>query len=186
MAQRQWLLGRVAVKDAVRELLWQSGAGPLFPAQIRVGNDAGGRPWARGPAGEAYRVSLAHTGPVAVALAGVHEDVGIDIEPVVDRPVDSVAAAALTEAEKDLVRRAGPTGAAELLTRLWTAKEAAAKAAGSGFGGHPRRFIVTDLTGSGCTVVAGGQRWPVRHRLIDGPDQSYVVAWTDVPSGGQA
>jgi acyl transferase domain-containing protein/phosphopantetheinyl transferase len=178
MAQRQWLLGRVAVKDAVRELLWRRGAGPLFPAQIRVGNDTAGRPWARGPDGETYRVSLAHTGPVAVAMVGIDDEVGIDVEPVVDRPVDSVAAAAFTEVEKDLVRRAGPAGAAELVTRLWTAKEAAAKAAGSGLRGNPRRFAVTDLTGTGCTVTAEGQHWPVRHRRLAGPDQSYVVAWT--------
>jgi phosphopantetheinyl transferase len=179
MAQRQWLLGRVAVKDAVRELLWRRGAGPLFPAQIRVGNDAAGRPWARGPGGETYRVSLAHTGQVAVALVAVDgEAVGIDIEPVVGRPVDSVAAAALTEAEKDLVKRAGPAGEAELLTRLWTAKEAAAKAAGSGLRGHPRRFAVTELTGTGCTVTADGRSWPILHRRLDGPDQAYVVAWT--------
>ena len=177
MAQRQWLLGRVAVKDAVRELLWRRGAGPLFPAQIRVGNDADGRPWARGPGGETFRVSLAHTGPVAVALASVDERVGIDIEPVVGRPVDSLAAA-LTEGETNLVRKAGPAGEAELLTRLWTAKEAAAKAAGSGLGGRPRRFVVTELIETGCTVTADGQRWAVRHRRLDGPDQAYVVGWT--------
>src|SRR5438094_9899101 len=29
--QRSWLAGRIAAKDAVRDLLWRLGHGPLFP-----------------------------------------------------------------------------------------------------------------------------------------------------------
>ncbi len=47
-AARRWLLGRIAAKDAVRSWLWDHGAGPLFPAQIVIGNDAAGRPYATG------------------------------------------------------------------------------------------------------------------------------------------
>ncbi len=43
-AQRQWLLGRIAVKDAVRQWLWDHGAGPVFPAEVTVSNDDDGRP----------------------------------------------------------------------------------------------------------------------------------------------
>src|SRR5262249_56027374 len=41
---RQWLLGRIAVKDAVRQSLWDSGADPNYPGGITVGNDESGRP----------------------------------------------------------------------------------------------------------------------------------------------
>ncbi|XVV01613.1 acyltransferase domain-containing protein [Actinosynnema sp. CA-248983] len=34
--RRDWLAARVAVKDAVRGALWQDGAPPLFPAEVRV------------------------------------------------------------------------------------------------------------------------------------------------------
>lgn len=42
--RRQWLLGRIAAKDAVRNVLWDAGAGPVYPAEVRVGNDPAGRP----------------------------------------------------------------------------------------------------------------------------------------------
>ncbi|MFC4072485.1 beta-ketoacyl synthase N-terminal-like domain-containing protein [Actinoplanes subglobosus] len=175
IAQREWLLGRVALKDAVREQLWRRGAGDLFPCQIRVGNEPDGRPWARGPGGERFHVSLAHAGHLAVAIAAPADGdaVGIDIEPITDRAIADVA---LTDAEKSLVDQA--TDRPGLLVRLWTAKEAVAKALGTGLAGRPRRFAVTGLDAAGCTVTVDDRSWPVRHRVVDGPDNRYVVAWT--------
>ncbi|MET0136511.1 MAG: beta-ketoacyl synthase N-terminal-like domain-containing protein [Kibdelosporangium sp.] len=40
--QRQWLLRRVAAKDAVRDWLWNRGAGPIFPAELVVTDDGSG------------------------------------------------------------------------------------------------------------------------------------------------
>lgn len=40
--QRPWLLHRVAVKDAVRQWLWNRGAGPIFPAELTVTDDGDG------------------------------------------------------------------------------------------------------------------------------------------------
>ncbi|HEY3894283.1 MAG TPA: beta-ketoacyl synthase N-terminal-like domain-containing protein [Pseudonocardiaceae bacterium] len=80
---RQWLLGRIAVKDAVRQWLWDSGAGPLFPIEITVNDDASGRPHVTGPFTTPPVVSLAHTGSLAAALVrlpGSAPDVSIDIE----------------------------------------------------------------------------------------------------------
>ncbi|MBC6445566.1 acyltransferase domain-containing protein [Actinokineospora xionganensis] len=41
--RRRWLLRRIVVKDAVRGRLWDDGYGPLFPAELRVREDASGR-----------------------------------------------------------------------------------------------------------------------------------------------
>jgi hypothetical protein len=80
---RQWLLGRIAVKDAVRQWLWDSGAGPLFPIEITVNDDASGRLHVTGPFTTPPVVSLAHTGSLAAALVrlpGSAPDVSIDLE----------------------------------------------------------------------------------------------------------
>lgn len=72
--QRRWLLGRIAVKDAVRRWLWDRGAGPVYPAEVTVGGTDGGLR-VRGPF-RAPAVSLAYSGPGgpgrlwAVAAAG--------------------------------------------------------------------------------------------------------------------
>jgi len=46
--RRQWLLGRIAAKDAVRSWLWENGWGPLFPAEIGIHTGPAGRAEAHG------------------------------------------------------------------------------------------------------------------------------------------
>jgi len=41
--QRSWLAGRIAAKDAVRDLLWKRGSGPLFPVEVEIDNEPSGR-----------------------------------------------------------------------------------------------------------------------------------------------
>ncbi|MEV4320049.1 beta-ketoacyl synthase N-terminal-like domain-containing protein [Actinocrispum sp. NPDC049592] len=86
-AQRQWLVGRVAVKDAVRRWLWSRGAGPIFPAELTVVDDRDGVR-VRG-AFATPAVSLAHcvdparpsAGGCAVAIAG-EDTVAINVTGV--------------------------------------------------------------------------------------------------------
>ncbi|MGH3610234.1 MAG: 4'-phosphopantetheinyl transferase superfamily protein, partial [Pseudonocardiaceae bacterium] len=136
-AARQWLLGRVAVKDAVRQWLWDAGAGPVFPIEITVSNDISGQPRVAGPFDEPPQVSLAHTGSLAAALVGSPDlcptGVGIDIEQITYRDERTVAAI-LTGAERRLLDTQSSSDAqrASWVTRFWTAKEAVAKATGTG------------------------------------------------------
>jgi acyl transferase domain-containing protein/phosphopantetheinyl transferase len=180
---RQWLLGRIAVKDAVRQWLWDAGAGAVFPIEITVSNDASGQPRVAGPFAEAPKVSLAHTGSLAAALIGKPEcsfGVGIDIEQITDRD-EATVAAILTGAERRLLN-ATCSSAAERpswVTRFWAAKEAVAKAAGTGLGGRPHRFAVQRIDGNRLLVAAGDgvpSRW-VQTEVGTEPEP-YAVAWT--------
>ncbi|WP_067485194.1 type I polyketide synthase [Actinomadura hibisca] len=173
-AQGPWLLGRIAVKDAVRHWLWDRGHGPLFPAELTVSNDAAGRPEVTGPFKEPVAVSIAHTPELGVALVRpAGWAAGIDAETVAEhgRGFEEVA---LTDGERDLLARL-PGDRATALTRLWTAKEAVAKAAGTGLRGRPRDFVVTAADADRLLVAAGGAVTVVRSRLLDG----HVVTWTD-------
>ncbi len=67
--RRQWLLRRIAVKDAVRGRLWDHGSGPLFPAEIAVTEDRTGRLAVTGRHGlvvPALDVAVAHCQEMAV------------------------------------------------------------------------------------------------------------------------
>jgi acyl transferase domain-containing protein/phosphopantetheinyl transferase (holo-ACP synthase) len=152
-AQREFLLGRIAVKDAVREWLWQRGAGPIFPIEIRVSNDADGRPRVEVPGGRPVRVSLAHRRFVAVAAVGDGVDrVGIDLD-VVEPRGEAFERIAMTEDERRLgVGRPHD----EWVTTVWTAKEAVSKAAGSGLQGRPKDWQVEEVDGDRLRV---GDRW---------------------------
>lgn len=215
----QWLLGRVAAKDAVRKGLWDEGVveGPVYPAEIHVRNHPNGRPYVEGMHRTElppYELSIAHSGEVGVALVrragadpGGAPGVGIDVEQVVTR--DRAAYdAALTTMESELLRTLvaadpAPRTEAEPLwfARFWTAKEAAAKAEGTGLDGAPKAFVVVraELTSpeEAALTVETGRGGPDdapvrRHRVRtaplanpeDLPARRYQVAWTEDGSAG--
>lgn len=202
-AQRAWLLGRIAAKDAARAWLWQHGGGPLWPAEFRVGNDPSGRPWiCRHPSrgSERLSVSLAHTTGMGVAIvrpAGA-ASIGIDVESVeaVQSAADAVEAMAFSEDELELLRGlspAGPAGRSGLnpvwTTRFWTAKEAVGKALGTGLAGRPSAFEVRAVDGTALLVAAPAGEDAAVHRVhtrvltaTPGGPPTHVVAWTDEPS----
>ncbi|MFE4871975.1 beta-ketoacyl synthase N-terminal-like domain-containing protein [Streptomyces sp. NPDC056682] len=187
--RRQWLLGRIAAKDAVRRWLWQRGEGAVFPAEIEIVNEESGRPRAVGVHGRtlpALDLSLAHRGDLAVALVrppghspySIGVGVGIDIEEIADHTPQThrVALGARELALLGGLVAAG-SGESEALwfTRFWAAKEAAAKAEGTGFGGRPHAFEVTEAAAESLTVTVDGRRHHVHCTLVD---PTHVVAWT--------
>ncbi|MEV8021338.1 beta-ketoacyl synthase N-terminal-like domain-containing protein [Streptomyces sp. NPDC086554] len=194
-ARAAWLLGRIAAKDAIRGLLWERDAGPVFPAEVPVGNDDQGRPRPEGPLAAGLRLSLAHKDQLAVAYAqpahavgnGIGIGIGIDVETVTDDPA-ALSRIALTADERhlaeELAAREG-TGRAQALTALWCAKEAAAKAEGTGLGGRLRQWTVTDAPAGLLVTSPEGRSHAVRISTVhdlpgpgdDGPTL-HVVART--------
>ncbi|MBL1082980.1 polyketide synthase dehydratase domain-containing protein [Streptomyces actinomycinicus] len=194
--RRQWLLGRIAVKDAVRHWLWQHGEGPVFPAEIRVGNDELGRPGVAGVHGRTLPpldVSLAHRAEAGVAIVRPHRPrpgPGIDIEEVTDRDPATLTTA-LGPAELRLLRAlCDDAGEPEAVwfTRFWAAKEAVAKAEGVGFGGRPRDFTVLEAAPDGSRLLVSGRlerSYRVHCTPVSSPPalprRAYVAAWTAGP-----
>jgi len=182
--QRSWLLGRIAVKDAVRRSLWHGSTDPadrrpLFPVEVGVEHDEAGKPTVVRPSeAVGVPVSLAHTEWLAVAIAGEPDGlaVGIDIERVAPRQTH-FAAMTLSDTERGLLLSGRDQTEAErdlVLTRLWAVKEAAAKAAGTGLQGQPKRFAISEVDGPRHRV---GDRW-IDTTTISTTEGEYVVAWT--------
>lgn len=134
----EWLLGRAAAKDAVRDLLGRHGGLQLSPADIEISAGANGMPsvaqaW-RPEWGPAPHISIAHKGHVALAVAGRGErcaGVGVDIERVTPRP-ESFLETAFAPSERAIIARTADGSQSEVATRIWCAKEALGKALGRG------------------------------------------------------
>ncbi|MEU6199156.1 beta-ketoacyl synthase N-terminal-like domain-containing protein [Streptomyces sp. NPDC047061] len=193
--RRQWLLGRIAAKDAVRQWLWEHGEGPVFPAELRVHNDALGRPYVAGVHGRtlpALDVSLAHRAEAAVAIVRPHTPgpgPGIDLEEVTERDPAALQAALGADELRLLHALAADGSTALWFTRFWAAKEAVAKAEGTGFDGRPRDFTVLDAAPDGSRLLVSGRlerAYPVHCAPVRNPpalpDRDYVVAWTTGPA----
>jgi len=177
---RTWLHGRIAAKDAVRHWLWHHGAAPdvgpranpIFPTEVHLDYDGDGAPTVQAPTEEDLRISLAHSGDVAVALVRDGVDPGIDVERIAPRDADFYDVA-FTDHERALLPSTDPTG--EHATRLWCAKEAVAKARRKGLGGNPKRYVITEMDGP--RLRADGL-W-VETEVVD----DHIVAWTAVTVG---
>ncbi len=205
--QRQWLLGRIAVKDAVRCWLRNHGCPAVFPAEVRVFNDERGRPRVSGQHGRIlppFDVSLAHCHEVGVAIARprIGQDrpgVGIDVEEIAERDDRTLEFALSGEETALLTTCRAETGEARALwfTRFWTAKEAVSKAEGTGLGGRPKRFAVVAATATELAVQVrpdGSADEPARMYRVqceqlshpeDPQGRRYVVAWTTGPIAKQ-
>ncbi|MFC6154994.1 type I polyketide synthase [Nocardioides yefusunii] len=228
-SQRARLLGRISAKDAVRDLAFDAGVARVFPAEVAIDNDDAGRPVVRTelPGTDRVEVSISHTlggrppaGKVAgnaaavgvgVAIASRDGLPGIDVERVAERST-TFENAALTAAEKSLVGtyvRSLDADTGRLcrdreLTRWWAAKEAAAKANGTGLQGRPHDFEVHEVRPAPSAEdplrvdLLVGDRWIATTSLVlDGvrvveptpeaitvtpdvtPHEEYIVAWTD-------
>ncbi|KDN17487.1 type I polyketide synthase [Amycolatopsis rifamycinica] len=181
--RRQWLLGRIAAKDAVRQFLWARGEPEMFPAELRIGNDEAGRPVATGAYGRALppvTISVAHRGEAGVAIAR-YGPCGIDVEEVVARSRSTVEAAL---GPGELALFASLSGDPERwFARFWTAKEAVAKLRGTGLRGEPRDFAVVAATPEELIVRVDGDEHRVCCADVENPPgappRRYVVAWTE-------
>jgi phosphopantetheinyl transferase len=184
--KRQWLLGRIAAKDAARRWLWDSGVGDIYPAEIQVHNDESGRPYLAGVHGRRLpelTVSIAHRAETGVAIVRPGP-CGIDIEEIADRPESTYAVACGSTELALLARLVAATAEREAVwfARFWTAKEAVAKLLGTGLRGAPQKFEVISAAADQVTVRVGGLDHLVRCTTIGNPTgliaREYIVAWT--------
>lgn len=186
-----WLLGRVAAKQAVSRHLVCRDRAAIDPAAVVVENDRHGCPivhvaGARS-AGDGLRVSIAHKPSVAVAAAAtLHvpqpspdgagapcSGIGIDIEAVNPRS-RTFERTVLSIAERSL-RPGSDDDRDTWLTRLWTVKEAAAKATGLGLRGRPKDFEIDGVAGPAFRCRRG---WIMTEPLVTAHGR-FVVAWTE-------
>jgi len=163
--RQEWLIGRMAAKDAVRFLLKDHYQMEACPADIEISADENGQPAVSGELvanlGCHLFLSIAHSGQTAVAVVGEHgkgrRGIGIDVERV-GRNHNGLEGAALTAAERSFLDGVPASKREQWLVRLWCAKEALAKALGRGMMGNPLNLVVTDLcmeTGRVNLKIAG-------------------------------
>jgi 4'-phosphopantetheinyl transferase len=120
---------RAATESLLGDLLKLVAEGPLSHWQVTRNQD--GKPMLVDSDGQsAFEVSLSHSGPIV--LAGITDlgKIGVDLEfQTPSRSISEIAAYAFGQHEQTIVESAGPSA----FYRIWTLREALAKACGIGF-----------------------------------------------------
>jgi phosphopantetheinyl transferase len=184
--QLQWLLGRIAAKDAVRRWLARdTDKEMLHPASFIIENDESGQPAVKAIHGTQTppSLSISHAEDRAVAL--VHDDaVGIDIERVADRDEVFLATIA-SQGERELLGNLVGSEPSAWITRLWCAKEATGKLLGTGLDAAPQGFEAIDIKACGTiTILHHGNG---RSVLVNTKQEDdFIIAYTaEMPARGE-
>lgn len=178
-ARVEYAAGRLLVRSVLAERLRTP------PARLRIGEEPGGRPRLEpGPGGSpADDFNLSHSGGRLALSVSRNLRVGVDIERVDrTRPLEALARRYYTADEHALLNTyAGADAYAECWYRIWTTKEAHAKARGAGvrgmtdpLDGHGtrwRRYPIPVAPGFAGSVVALHPSYlSVPHRLLGSDD----------------
>jgi phosphopantetheinyl transferase len=157
--RRKWLLGRIAAKRAIGELL-AAEAPP--PAAIEIANLPSGQPYARiGGRRFERSLSLSHRDPLGVAaVAPPGLAIGVDVEEVTPRD-PALVRTFFTAAEAAAVAAAPAAEAARLVALVWSGKEAVLKALGLGLRRDPRTIDIGPARAAGADAPPGWRRLAV-------------------------
>ena len=164
--RKSWMVSRVAVKDAVRNLLKQEKNYPCYPITFEIGKDEVGKPYLISDFTENIHISLAHKGKDAVGIARSGKSVGIDMEIIEERS-SGFYDLVFTDNELVLLK---DRNQAEWTTRFWVAKEAYGKYLGTGLKGNPKRFEVEKLTEDSL--------WINQTEIKTIKHKNYIIGWT--------
>lgn len=192
--KREWLLGRIAAKDAMRRLYQNSFSAALPPLEVSILPAQNGAPCVQSHylqmRGISTQISITHKDGYAIALARFVKGnaptygFGIDYEPYSNRE-EGIERLILNDNEKHYLSDIGGDQRNQVLTRIWAAKEASAKACGTGIGGNPTRWTVQKLESQGDAFFAEvvspsqitGQELLLKVALKEQFDGIFSVAW---------
>jgi acyl transferase domain-containing protein/phosphopantetheinyl transferase len=171
--QTEWLLGRVAAKDAVRQWARARYGIEISPPDVEILPDRLGRPEVVcGLLRERQlpHVSISHNKSAVFGVAvDPEEGVGIDHAEPSEVRADDVLAAAFSASELALIPAGTAAERAMQVLRFWCAKEAAAKACGRGLEGDPRSWLIGDYdAASGAVTVVKDRAFSVRTWIVEG------------------
>lgn len=164
--RKSWMVSRVAVKDAVRNLLKKEKDHPCYPITFEIGKDDAGKPYLTGDSTENIHISLAHKGKDAVGIAKSGKPVGIDMEIIEERS-SGFYDLVFTAHELTLLKGKDQ---AEWTTKFWVAKEAYGKFLGTGLKGNPKQFEVERITEDSL--------WINQTEIKTIKHKNYIIGWT--------
>ncbi|ATP59079.1 beta-ketoacyl synthase [Pedobacter ginsengisoli] len=164
--RKEWMISRVAVKDAVRNLLNRTKKEAYFPIAFEIRSDEFRKPYPHGDMTDGVHISIAHKGTDAVGIAQYDRPVGIDIEKIEPRS-EGFSELVFSEEERLLL---ADKDMAEWATRFWVAKEAYGKCLSKGLQGNPKAYTIQEIRGEELRINDIFIK-TIKHK-------NYIIGWT--------
>jgi acyl transferase domain-containing protein/phosphopantetheinyl transferase len=169
----EWLLGRISAKDAVRQWAWQIHGVSLAPVDVQIAASPSGQPYVVCSLLSGVplpAVSISHSeGHAFGAVVPTGQAIGIDVELRSSSPSPAALEDAFSANEHPLLQPLDAETRALVVLGLWSAKEAASKALGTGLQGAPRSWELSRYSSdfSHCWLTHEGQSYDVRILYTD-------------------
>lgn len=152
LPRRQFIVARAALRILLARSLG------IPPAAVRFALNAHGKP-ALDPAC-ALRFNVSHSGDLALIAVASGFDVGVDVEAHRRTDdLDSLAASILGPEDLECWRAAAAVEGAAAFYRIWTCKEAVAKAIGCGLGMDFRSLRISLAPGRAAALASLEPAW---------------------------
>lgn len=164
--KKEWIISRVAVKDAVKNLLVRTKKESYYPIVFEIRSDEHHQPYPFGNMTDGIHISIAHKGTDAVGIARYDRPVGIDIESIEERS-EGFYELVFSAAERALL---ADHDISEWATRFWVAKEAYGKYLGKGLQGNPKAYVIEEIKGEDLRINDIFIR-TIKHK-------NYIIGWT--------
>lgn len=164
--KKEWIISRVAVKDAVKNLLVRTKKESYYPIVFEIRSDEHHQPYPYGNMTDGIHISIAHKGTDAVGVARYDRPVGIDIESIEERS-EGFYELVFSAAERALL---ADHDISEWATRFWVAKEAYGKYLGKGLQGNPKAYVIEEIKGEDLRINDIFIR-TIKHK-------NYIIGWT--------
>jgi len=147
--RRQWLAGRIAIKEAVRALLLQKYNAVLANSDIEIGIEQSGKIFIKTIQANypCPVISLTHKNDRVIAVAAdstIYSAIGIDLESV-DPVDDDLAKLVFSEEEQKYIENMPHEKQHLNFKKIWAAKEAAAKVLGLGLPDYLKNLSIIDI-----------------------------------------
>lgn len=152
----EWLVGRLAAKEAVRRFLRDFYQARWSDADVQICPNPDGKPI---PIGDWRRflttkidIAIAHTAQFVVAIAAANARVGVDVESVSRDLSEEFINGVFTNDEQELAAQS--SNSSQAFIRFWCAKEAVSKALGTGIRYSPRELVITGYDANNGQITA--------------------------------
>ncbi|MBK5112324.1 MAG: SDR family NAD(P)-dependent oxidoreductase [Candidatus Heimdallarchaeota archaeon] len=157
--REEWIAGVIAVKQAIMKINPE-----IQSSKIKIEKNENGKPFIILNKKHIH-ISITHSNGFAVGIVDPTNNIGIDLE-IIKKRDKSFVEEVISSKEKELLTNQQQEITEELLTKIWTAKEAASKVLGTGLNIDLHDLIISKIKDKEITIKIDSTKIPTTDKQL--------------------